>query len=179
MRPSQSAITLRGWGFHIVRGVIDPGEPHFRPRSVAYIWKDFWSRESSYRPWMRRDLGPRHCPEGELSALWLHEAQPISDRPMWVAFQHRAGQYQPWESPSSSPGCWYCRSSEGFLVRGWEIIITGCDGTSTLPRGATLTTRRLHEVQPVSFQRRGWVSTPRGAVLKRVSPSSSPGWNSF
>ena len=43
MSPSKSAITQRGWGFHTVRGGIDPGNIRFRPRVVGVvdIWKDF------------------------------------------------------------------------------------------------------------------------------------------
>ena len=39
----QSAITQWGWGFHTLRGGIDPGDLRFRPRvvGVVEIWKDF------------------------------------------------------------------------------------------------------------------------------------------
>ena len=32
-----------GWGFHTVRGGIDPGDHHFRPRVVGVVdvWRDF------------------------------------------------------------------------------------------------------------------------------------------
>ena len=42
MSPSQSAITQWVWGFHTLRGGIDPGDFHFRPRVVGVvdIWKD-------------------------------------------------------------------------------------------------------------------------------------------
>ena len=39
---------------------------------------------------------------------------------------------------------------EGFLIRGWEIILPGCGGTSALARGVTLIARWLHEPQPIS-----------------------------
>ena len=39
---------------------------------------------------------------------------------------------------------------EGFLNRGWEVILPGCGGTSALARGATLAARWLHEPQPIS-----------------------------
>ena len=41
-RPSQSAIGKWHWGFHTVRGGVDPGEIDFRPRGVGVIeiWKD-------------------------------------------------------------------------------------------------------------------------------------------
>ena len=38
---------------------------------------------------------------------------------------------------------------EGFLIRGWELILPGCGGTSALARGATLAARWLHEPQPI------------------------------
>ena len=40
---SQSAASQWGWGFHTVRGGIDPGDHRFRPRIVGVIevWKDF------------------------------------------------------------------------------------------------------------------------------------------
>ena len=33
-----------GWGFHTVRGGIDPGDHRFRPRDVGFVdvWKYFW-----------------------------------------------------------------------------------------------------------------------------------------
>ena len=43
MSPSQSAITQRGWGFHTLRGGIDPEDLRFRPRVVesVHLRKDF------------------------------------------------------------------------------------------------------------------------------------------
>ena len=43
MSPSRSAITQWGWGFHTLRGGIDPGNLRFRPRVVRVVdvWKDF------------------------------------------------------------------------------------------------------------------------------------------
>ena len=43
MSPSQSAITRWGWGFHTLRGGIDPGDLRLRPRvaGVVEIWTDF------------------------------------------------------------------------------------------------------------------------------------------
>ena len=35
-------------------------------------------------------------------------------------------------------------------MRGWELILPGCGGTSALARGATLAARWLHEPQPIS-----------------------------
>ena len=39
---------------------------------------------------------------------------------------------------------------EGFLIRGWKIVLPGCGGASALARGATLAARRLHGPQPIS-----------------------------
>ena len=39
---------------------------------------------------------------------------------------------------------------EGFLTRGWDLILPGCGETSALARGATLAARWLHEPQPIS-----------------------------
>ena len=40
-------------------------------------------------------------------------------------------------------------------MRGWDIVLPGCGGTSMLSRGATLAARWLHEPQPISNQRVG------------------------
>ena len=66
MSPSQSAITQRGWGFHTLRGGIEPGDVYFSPRAVGVveIWREFSSEDktlSSLRP-----AGPRRWPEGQL-----------------------------------------------------------------------------------------------------------------
>ena len=54
---------------------------------------------------------------------------------------------------------------EGFLIRGRELILPGCGGTSTLSRGATLAARWLHSPQPISNQLVGWgFYTARGSV---------------
>ena len=55
---------------------------------------------------------------------------------------------------------------EGCLIRGFEIILPGCGGTSTLARGATLAARRLHEPQPTSNQPvgLGFFHTLRGGI---------------
>ena len=39
---------------------------------------------------------------------------------------------------------------EGFLTRGWELILPGCGGTSALTRGAILVACWFHEPQPIS-----------------------------
>ena len=39
---------------------------------------------------------------------------------------------------------------EGFLTPRWELILSGCGGTSALARGATLAAHWLHSPQPIS-----------------------------
>ena len=65
---------------------------------------------------------------------------------------------------------------EGFIIRGWEIILPGCGGTSTLARGATVAARSLDEPQPISNQPVG-LGFPHLArrYRPRGSPFSSPG----
>ena len=43
LNPSQSAISEWSWGFHTVRGDVDPEDHRFRPRFVELvdIWKHF------------------------------------------------------------------------------------------------------------------------------------------
>lgn len=67
---------------------------------------------------------------------------------------------------------------EGFLIRGWELIVSGCDGTPTLPPGAVLAERWLYEPIPTTNHTsasRGGVSTPCGAVQTRVVPQKVSG----
>ena len=61
------------------------------------------------------------------------------------------------------PGRWTCRDTEGFLIRGWELILPGCGGTSALARGATLAARGRHEPHRISCQpeRLGFPNTAR------------------
>ena len=53
---------------------------------------------------------------------------------------------------------------EGFLMRGWELVLPGCGRTSTLARGTTLEARWLHVAQPFSNHPQwDWdFHTPRG-----------------
>ena len=44
---------------------------------------------------------------------------------------------------------------EAFPTRGWNLILPGCGGTSTLSPGATLASCWLHELWPISDQRMG------------------------
>ena len=80
-----------------------------------------------------------------LAARWIHEPQPISNHPMGLGFTHPAGRCRPGGSTFTFPGCWSCRDMEGFLTRGWELILPGCGGTAALVRGATLAARWFHE----------------------------------
>ena len=82
----------------------------------------------------RRDL---HVVEDGNSARWLHEPQPIINQPVELGFPNRAGRIDPGDLRSSS-GCWRFADSRAFVIRGWELILPGCGGTSTFARGATL-----------------------------------------
>ena len=67
MSLSQSATSQLGWGFHTLRGGIDPGDLRFRPRVVGVVemWKVFRSgNENLSSPGA---AGPRRCPERQLS----------------------------------------------------------------------------------------------------------------
>ena len=41
---------------------------------------------------------------------------------------------------------------EELLIRGWELILSGCGGTPALAQGAILATRWLHEQRRISNQ---------------------------
>ena len=67
---------------------------------------------------------------------------------------------------------------EGFLTRGWELILPGCGGTAALARGASLATRWLHEPQPISNHPVGLgFPHPAGRYRPVGSVFSSPGWS--
>ena len=114
--------------------------------------------------------------EALLAAHWFHGPQPISNQPVGLGFPHLPGRRRTGRSAFSSPGCWSCGDIEGFLYRGWEIILPGCSGTSALSRGATLDARdgsmSLSQLEPSSWV---GVSTPCGAVLARVICIFFPG----
>ena len=116
--------------------------------------------------------------EATLAARWLHEPQPISNHPEGLGFLHLAGRYHPGGSAISSPGCWSCRCMDGFLNRGWELILSGCGGTSALARGATLAALWLHEPQPISNHLVGLgLPHPAGRYRPGGFAFSSPGWS--
>ena len=54
---------------------------------------------------------------------------------------------------------------DGFLIRGWEMVLPGCGGTSILSREATIGARWLHEPQPISNQSVRWgLYAARGGI---------------
>ena len=67
MIPSHSGIGRWSWGFHIVRGRIDPGDRRFRHRFVGVeeVWKDFEPWRGSYPP-SHGATGPELFPKGQL-----------------------------------------------------------------------------------------------------------------
>ena len=113
-----------------------------------------------------------------LAACWLHdEPQPISDHPVGLGFPHPAERYRPGGSAVSSLGCSSRTDMEGFMTRGWEIILPGCGRTSALARGATLATRWLDEPQPISNHPVGLgFPHPAGWYRPGGSAFSSPGY---
>ena len=92
MSPSQSAITQWGWGFHTLRGGIDPGDLRFR-WSCRFI-EDFLTRGwELILPGCGRTST---LSRGEtLAARWIHEPQVISNHPVGSGFPHPAGRYRP------------------------------------------------------------------------------------
>ena len=111
---------LESWGFHTVRGGIDP--------------------LSSPGCWSLRDMegllirgrGPFLLGRCGTSALargattdprWLHEPQPISNQQVGLGVSHRPGWYRPGGSQFPSPGCWSCKDMEGFIIRRYDPIL--------------------------------------------------------
>ena len=129
----------------------------------------------AHMTWSQRAAGPRRWPEGQLpprAGSMSYEPQPISNHPVGLGFPHPAGRYRPGESPFTSPSCWSCRYMDGFLIRGWELILPGCGGTSALARGATLAARWLHEPQPIS-------NLPMGLGFPHPAGRYRPGESAF
>ena len=123
----------------------------------------------------------RRWPEGQLSpraGFVPYVPQPISINPVGLGFPPPVGWYRPGGSAFSSPGCWSCRDVEGFLADGWELIPSGCGGTSALARGATLAARWLHEPQPISNHPvRLEISIPVRRYRPRRSAFSTACWS--
>ena len=176
MTPSQSGITQWGWGFHTLRGGIDTGDLHFRPRFSRVVETEgflTWGWELILPGCGATSALARGA---TLAARWLPEPQPISSHPVGLGFPHPAGQHRPGRSVFSSPSSSSCRDMGGFLVRGWEIILPGFGGTSSLARGATLAAHGLHEPQPISNHPVGsGFPHPAGRYRLGRSAFSSPG----
>ena len=118
MSPSQSATTQWGWGFHALRGGIDPGDMRFGLRVVGVvdIWKWFLMR--GWEIILPGCGGTSALARGAtLAARLLHEPPPINKHLVGLGFPHPAGLYRPGGSAFTSPGCWRCRGMEGFLNR--------------------------------------------------------------
>ena len=98
---------------------------HFHRRVVVVveIWTDFLSGDGN--------LSPPGC------AGSMYDLQSISDRPAGLGFPHHAGRFRPGGSPFLSPGCRSCRRMEGFLNRGWGILLPGCGEIVGFRQGAT------------------------------------------
>ena len=144
MSPSQSAITQWGWGLHTLRGGIDPRDLHLRSRVVGVVERRVSDPGmGSYPPQVRWDLGVG--PRGNSRRAMAPRAPAHQQSLLELGFPHLAGRYRPGVSAFSSPGC-FCRDIEGFLTRGWELILPGCGRTSALARGATLAARWLHAI---------------------------------
>ena len=63
--------------------------------------------------------------EATHAARWLHEPQPISNRPVGLGFSHHGGRYQRVRPPFSSAVGQSCRCMEGFQIRGWVHTFPG------------------------------------------------------
>ena len=69
---------------------------------------------------------------------WLQEPVAISNQLVGLRFSHSARRYRPGGSPFSFPVYWSCTCMEGFFIRGWDVILSGC--------------RCLHEPQPTTTE---------------------------
>ena len=121
-RPGGSAVISRVWSCGEMEGFLTPR------------WKLILSGCSRTSALARR---------ATLAARWLHGPQSVSIQSVRLGFPHPVGRYRPGGSAVSSPGCWKFRDVEDF--RGWDLILSGCGGTSALARGATLAARWLHK----------------------------------
>ena len=59
-----------------------------------------------------------------LASRWLHEPQQISNQPVGLGFHTLRGGVHLGDL-RSSPVCWSCSDMEGFLLRGWDLILPG------------------------------------------------------
>lgn len=133
-RPEELGVRPRGllklWMY---LGTSDPGQDPIVPRRRSLI---FERQPISHQPvW----LAFPHCAvryhSGVLTELYIYGEihsppyrhrvalapfpNPISDRPVGLEFPHHAQRYRPEVSRFSSPGCWGCKITEGFLIWGW------------------------------------------------------------
>ena len=99
-----------------------------------------------------------------LATRWLGRAQPIIHHPVALGLQRPAGRYRPRGCALSAPGCSCNKDTEERLIRGWEVILSGCGGTSALARGASRAAPWLHGPSQSSITQWGGVSTPCWAV---------------
>ena len=107
--PSQKWCAC-GWVSTSCREVPSGGINRFRPRLWSPIHQKGVCRSTgSYNPGRR----------------WPHEPHPMRNQPVRLGFPHRTGRYGAGVSPFSSPVCWSCRCREGFMIRGWYIILPG------------------------------------------------------
>ena len=176
MSLSQLATNQLGWGFHTMRGGINPGDLRVRPRvvRVVEIWKDSNPAMRPYPPRVWRDFGI--VPRGNSRRALVPRAPAHQQPASWVGVPHLAGRYRPGGSAFSSSGCWSYKYIEAFSTRGWERILSGCGGTSALARDATLAARWLNEPQPISNQPVGLGFPHRAGRYRRGgSAFSSPG----
>ena len=126
MNPRQSAITPWGWSFYTTWGGIDPGDLRFRPQFVGIV-RDI--EVFMFRGWNIMFLGcggtSTLAQGAALVTRWLHEPQTINNQPVGLGFPRRARRYRPRRSPFSSSSCRSCRCMEGFMMRGWNLILPG------------------------------------------------------
>ena len=176
MSPSQSAITQRGWDSLHPAGRYRRGESAFSSpgcRSCREM-EGFLSRGwGLILPWCG---GTSALARGAtLTPRWLHELQFISNHPVGLRLSHPAGRYRLGGAASASPCCWSCRHMEGFLNRGWELILPGGGGISALARGQlSLRTGSMSPRQSAITQW-GWgFHTLRGRLRPVGSPFAFP-----
>lgn len=72
-----------------------------------------------------------------------------TNQPVGLGLPRVAGQYRPRGCPFLFPGCCY-RFTEGFMIRGSDLIVPRCGETSPLSRGETLAVRWLHDPQTIT-----------------------------